>query len=291
MSTTKANNPEPLSDQDALDLMKTWTGPRFLKRPWYHLATLRMRDALKGGQNVVIVGDPGTGKTMGVKRVIRTLTEEMEGVPENSVLEPVDSPIIHFSGSQAQGTKTALMDVLHALRGIAMSNSQKRQYSPMGAVSLIIDEMRERGVRLLCIDEAQMMDKRNAELVRQIPDSGDDVGYPVRLCLVGTAGIKGVLSATGQRGQRFPWEIEVRPLSKKELQESLTGLHPLLLDVQASMSPREWERLLSYLYDRTRGNLRRLASVIQGANSVGVALGQPLNAEYLRRSADDLAPE
>jgi hypothetical protein len=282
-----------LKPDDALEVMAAWTEPRFLRLPWHRTLELRLKQAARGESSLAVIGDQGTGKTQAVKRFLPEVGLDDEG----AIRGPWDgnvpgSPCFFLTMSRADGRKTALVNVLEGLReGIPVSASELRRFSPSVLLDQVVGECRDRGHRLICLDEAQMMDASNLDQVRLLTDRSTDAGYPIRMCLVGTGSLAETLSRIGQRGQRVAWEIHVKPLQLAEFHKNFTGFHPLLGDVEASMEGKDWRALVRHLYQRTRGKLRRIKDLLQGANALGLQLNEPLDADHLTRTANDLPPE
>ena len=287
--------------QGPLSIMGEWKHPRFLRRKWHGILLFRIECALgraRSGSslappgNVLVVGSPGTGKTEGLKWALGQvrhgrLDDTSRG---GSVLDAPPDPVVSFLCSRGEGKTTTLEDVLEVVRGSGpMSISEKRRFKPRALQEAIIEELREEHVRLLCIDEAQLIDEKNLELLRQIPDFGDEVGHPVRLCLVGTGELQQKLVAIGQLGQRFSTITLVDPLGFQEFRKEFTGLHPLLPKVREEATDKDWRRLERLIFDRTRGNIRQIVEVVMSANEAALKKGQPLTTRHLTGAVNDLA--
>lgn len=278
---------------DALEVMAAWTEPRFLRLPWHRTLELRLQQASRGESSLAVIGEQGTGKTQAVKRFLPRVGsdsgEAIRGLWDGNV---PGSPCFFLTMSRADGKKTALVNLLEGLRdGIPITASELRRFSPSALLDLIVSECRERGHRIICLDEAQMMDANNLDQIRLLTDRSTDTGYTVRMCLVGTGSLAEGLSRIGQRGQRVAWEIHVKPLQLAEFHKNFTGFHPLLGEIEASMEGKDWRALVRHLHQRTRGKLRRIKDLLQGANALGLQLNEPLNADHLSHTANDLPPE
>ena len=293
MSNQRNTKTPALSHEQAMDLMAAWKEPPFLTLPWHETLRLRMSQALRGESSFAVVGAPGTGKSEAVRRTIRRIERELwEAASGGSALEVRSSPVLLYTGSKAEGSKTSLINLLEMARGgLTMTTSEIRRHSPSSLLTAIVSELREREIRLVCTDEAQMMNETNLDLLRQVVDRGRDEGHPVCLGLIGTPDLMRNLERIQQAGQRVAWDIRAHPLSLADFREFLPGFHPLLPSVMEEVGTKKWTPLIARLHMHTLGKFRRIKDMLQGANAVALKLNQPLDAEILEGSATDLARE
>jgi type II secretory pathway predicted ATPase ExeA len=172
-----------------------------------------------------------------------------------------------------------------------LTAGMQRRYSPRDMQHEIVAQLRVRNVSLICIDEAQMIDARNLDLLRQIPDIARESGHPLGMILAGTAVLRQSLVTIGQLGQRFSAEIRLQPLTEGQFRDHWSDFHPHLGELKDSLTRVEWRDLTEQIHRKTRGNLRRLERVLINANELALVFGRPIDREILDFATDKLADE
>lgn len=196
--------------------------------------------------------------------------------------------ILQYQSSKANGSKTALVDLLRAL-DVEVTGYQIRSWTPTDFVERTLQQLRKRGVHVVCIDEAQKIDPDNLELLRHVYDLGTRKGHPVCLVLVGEHALLDNLRATGQLGQRFMRKVEFPRF--KRLTSDLYPWHPQLARLKDRLAAKEWRAVAQRIIGASNGTFRRLEAILEEANDLALKLDQPFDEELIDMVLSSLAEE
>ena len=263
--------------------------PRFLRLPVHKVIEHQMRLCMDGVESALVIGPRGAGKTAAVRRLIKDVeAEEVDRLAVNEEYEL--RRVLYFEASAATGTKTILINVYEQLFG-HFSSSALRFQTAKNLVRQISQQVQTEGIHLICVDEAQMIDPKNLDLLRQIPDAAQANGHPMGLLLVGSEELRDSLSEIKQLGQRFSAEIKMKPLSKKQLEQVLADFHPDLGPLQEKLSKRDWNKLVTELAKIGATKMRRLVTVLKNAHALAAKKGQPIDEKIMYAAIRKLAGE
>ena len=201
--------------KDERAALEEWS-PGFLGMPVHRELEHQMELCRKGIEDAIVVGPRGVGKTEAVKRFCdrmragRSATDDRRSVPPAG-----GGPVLRsLAGHRAQdGSPRPVQGaVRRRRRGWALDSSR-----PPVCRDHIADEVQRRNVRLICIDEAQLIDAANLDLLRQVPDAARSRGHVMGLMLIGNEELRDSLVAIRQMGQRFSAEVKFHRISRKSV--------------------------------------------------------------------------
>lgn len=249
-----------------------------------------LQAALRHGHSVLVCGPRGVGKTASVQRYI-------ENKLDRDVQKQMDDPqyqrreIIYYESSRAEGTQTALVDLMEEVGGMELSYTAKRK-SGRALILDIARELRQGRIGLVCIDEAQQINAHNLDLLRQVPDMADqELDHTVGLVFIGNSGLRRSLIEIQQLGQRVSAEVEFGLLEQKHMAPLLPRLHPHLATLKETLDEDGWKPLEDEICVKVGGSLRRLERLLQLANHLVLDYGRPMDARMLNRAIDELADQ
>lgn len=267
--------------------IETWDGRAYLRFPIHYEIRDALEAAASGLTNVLIHGRAGVGKTTAVREEMAELrTRAMANDPGGYS----ERTYVHLTASRAEGTKTALQDIHREIADHVLSAHAQKHTSPRAFVDQIAEAMITNGTRLLCIDEAQMIDERNLDLVRQIPDITAEKNHPLGLILVGTPPLRNALANIGQLGQRFGREIPFPEMKRSEITKYLET-HPALADLKATLEAKAWKGIAREILDTAQGTFRRLTLILSSIERVSDKLSRPVDREVVRLALGSIADE
>lgn len=261
--------------------------PRFLQLPVHGLIRHQLELGLKGVESTLLVGPRGAGKSFGVSTMLRefeqkALAAQLEGreVRQHRF----------FETGASKGSKTALMDLYRILSGVETGKRAKQDWTPTQFLNQIVDCAEAERVRLIVIDEAQLINAANIDHLRQLNDIAEKRGSSLRLFLIGNEGLTRTVAETGQLGERFGSVITCPAMSASSVGPHLGGFHHDIPTIQHSLGPKEWAKLEKEMFTAAAGSFRRLATIIENAHEMAIRRGTPMTAEDIRLAIDKLPP-
>jgi Cdc6-like AAA superfamily ATPase len=244
----------------------------------------QMRLAMKGVESTLITGPRGVGKTYSVQRLLQKVQASEAAMTDS--LADLPRSGCYFQASECKGTKTVLIDLKQALTGREVSAGARRAHTPAQLIEQIVTELMAQRIHILVIDEAQLINPSNLEMLRQIPDAAAERQHPMGIVYTGNS-----LVQIGQLGQRIGTEIQMLPMSAKDLRDNVEGFHPGLRAVKEALPVNQWERLTKSLADVTGGNFRRFTTVLRNADELAQQLARPIDEAILKVAISKLAAE
>lgn len=245
--------------------------PRFFTLPIHRVVEHQLRLALRGVESTLMHGPRGAGKTEAVRHYLGQIeTQHLKAQLATGERAPT---VLFYETSRAAGPKTVLTDVYAKIVGRPIGKRSKQDWSPTLYIDQITDRAIDDDLRLIVIDEAQMIDAANIDLLRQLPDAAARRGHSLRLFLVGNEGLVRTVAATGQAGERFTGDVPFPALSPGVVSPHLGEFHPGLAAVKAELGAKAWLRLERELFAAVRGSFRRLCRIIANAHEFTLARG------------------
>lgn len=274
--------------KDERAALETWT-PGLLGMPVHRELEHQMEVCRKGIEDAIVIGPGGVGKTEMVKRFCNRMREEEA---RRTIEDPSHLPaeVLYYEASRATGPKTGLLDLYKALFGGA-SRVGARFQTPASLRDHIADELQRRNVRLICIDEAQLVDAANLDLLRQVPDAARSRGHAMGLMLIGNEELRDSLVAIRQMGQRFSAEVQFHRISRKSVGPHFTGFHPHLPALKDSLKDAAWRSLEEEVFRRVNGSFRRLEKLVLNANELVLKFDRRMDEKIVRLAIGKLALE
>lgn len=265
--------------------------PGFYSRPVDAVVKHQMRLALGGVEHTAITGPRGAGKTALVQHII----DQYEKQLTSRLVEDPDADLkaIHYyESSTATGNKTALTNMFERI-----SSHRSRTIHTKSA-----DHVRDRigrqlvrkNIGVICIDEAHKIDEHNLDQVRQVADYvSSEFQQDVGLVLIGEPKLWSRLLGIGQAGQRFATHVEVEPISARgEVEDFLVESHPDTSTLRRKLDETRWSDLVGRFRRVTRGNLRRMTTVLLNANEFArISDAERVTAQHLMDALEKLADE
>lgn len=274
--------------EPTMQALRDWK-PGFLELPVHRKLQHQVTVTMEGIEDAVVIGALGVGKSRSVER-------ECKRIMEAEAIKTIDDPshlpveVIHYEASKAIGPKTALLDLYEGLFGSG-SRVGARFQTPANLRAHIANEIIHRNIRLICIDEAQLISPDNLDLLRQVPDAVRANGHAMGLILIGTVTLRDSLVAIRQMGQRFSGEVVFKPISRSELAPHLACFHPHLPALKEDMGARNWAALEELLFRKVNGSFRRVVRVLENANQLVLKYDRAMDEKILRAAIDKLAAE
>jgi hypothetical protein len=275
-------------DQKTKAELESWS-PDFLQLSIHNELEHQLRLGMQGIEHAVVIGPRGVGKTHSVKWILGELQAEEV---ERSLADPAYVPreVLYYEASRASGTKTVIIDLHEQIFG-GGTRAAIRFHTAASLIDQIVAEVRSRGICLICVDEAQMIEPHNLDLLRQVPDRARALGHPLGLVLVGSEELREKVVAIQQLGQRFSAEIQMPLIDRKTVGPHLTGFHPHLDALKRGLKKSDWSEVEADLFRAARGKFRRLTTVLANANALALRFGRRLDGECLRLAIGKLADE
>jgi len=252
-----------------LKLMAAWKDPPPLPLAWHRRLNAEIPLVRDGKCCAAIVGHQGTGKTFAIGRILESETPS-DPDSGSDLLGGGRQPVVLITAASATKPKDGLRLILPALRGWPISVSEDRRLGEAAMVSTIVDEMQSRGVRLLIIDEAQLIETEPLDQVRLIYDECRSRGHAAGILFVGTPRLEDHMSKAGLSGQRVPRPIRAGLVDLEWLVTHAPGLHPLMPQIARDLGADGWKDLLQRINTASGGKMRRLVEVLRFANAVAL---------------------
>lgn len=249
----------------------------------------QMRLAMDGIESSAVIGEKGTGKSV----AIRVLSDQIE---REEILTPTGRNgaarrIYRFVASDATGVKTLLRDLYFEMTTINLSGGAGRATTPRDLAELVTSYCIEKHIHLIVVDEAQKVDERNLDQLREVPDRAGDKGHTMGLLLVGNPRLRRTLAKTGELGQRIATVVAMPLIDRTFIRERLPELSPELDHLRGELGKKQWASLEELLDRKVDGKIRRLTTILANAAVLSRRLGRPVDAVILRTAIDKLSPE
>lgn len=270
--------------ESLLTTMKEWKGPPFVPLPWHRELDFRLGTVVRGVTCIAVMGEKGVGKTFGVGARLDALRQGLFEQATDSFR--MADPIVCHVASDPHGSKGALVDLVHQLSG---QDTWLHHHTPLEVVGQAVDLIKETGIRLICIDEAQRITPQHLDLLRQVYDAARQRGLQMGMVFVGTGELKRTMIETGELGQRIAFTVDVAPLTRTETEQVLPKLHPLIPRIEKESGKDEWQSLVDHVHEKANGIVRRMTSIVSAAHSLALARSEPLGLPHIDASAYDLA--
>ena len=263
--------PAPLSTEQRRNWRMPFTTPSTLRA-----LEFKLRTAANGTTHVALFGDPGVGKT----ELLKVLTVQLEQYLQRE-LPGSPAPVVRmYEASRSTGQKGGLLDMYRELLEMDVPRLHNG-----GTASFYIDVIAkfciEENVRLVAIDEAQLIDAVNLDLIRQVADRAKGLGHPMGLCFSGHPSLRQALASAKMLGQRLCSVTDLAPISHADTLKILRSAHPDLELLATHLSDAQWRALGDRLAIKAGGNLRRIATIIGLANEMAVQKHGPITAPIL----------
>lgn len=258
---------------------------RSLHLPVHGLIRHQLALGLKGVESTLLVGPRGVGKSFGVRMLLRdfekqALAADLEGreVRQHRF----------FETGQSHGSKTALIDVYSQVARVTIGKRSRQDWTPTQFINQIVERAEADRVRLIVIDEAQLINAANIDHLRQLNDIAEQRGSSLRLFLIGNEALARTVAETGQLGERFASVIKFPALSASNVGPHLGGLHPDIPTIQHTLGAKEWAKLEKQMFAAASGSFRRLATIIENGHEMAIRRGKPMTADDIRLAIDKL---
>lgn len=265
--------------------------PEFFRLPVHSSIEWEMTVCMDGIESGAVIGPPGVGKSYSVQR----LKEKIEAQETARALDPEESApareIMYYETSQAVGRMTALTDLYAKLTAEPLPSRGRQAASPQFVISQIAAKLRSERIHLVCIDEAQQINAKNLNLLRQIPDAAAKIGHPMGLLFIGQEELRDSLVRTRQLGQRIATEIHYPLVDRRTLAPHLPGFHPDLAALRDSMTKKAWGKLEEAIFTAAGGKFRRLHTILLNADALARRVGRPIDEDTVEAAIKKLAPE
>ena len=276
-----------LTPEEMVELRR-WRPP-FLEFPVHKVLEHQFGLCIRGIEDAIVIGPRGTGKTKSVVRACQDVrSTEAERVIEESSYMPRE--VVYYEACKADGAKTALLDLYREIFHGGSPISARSQ-SPHSLREHIADEAVRRNIRLVCVDEAQLISSENLDMLRQVPDALRARGHMAGLMLVGSEELRDRLRKIKQLGQRFSGEVVFPRADRKTVAPHLTGFHPHLPSLQKSLKAGEWGALEAEIFRAANGSMRRFMRIIENAHELVLRWERRLDAKLVRMAIQKLAAE
>jgi DNA transposition AAA+ family ATPase len=272
-----SHTPTPPSQPSSDD--SRWTPP-FLTLPVHKLLEHQLRLGLRGVESTLMHGPPGVGKTAAVSRYLDGIRRSQ--MAEQLATGQLPAEILFYETSKASGPKTVLADIYSLLIRRPISKRSRQDWSPTLYVDQITERVIDDNVRLIIIDEAQMIDAANIDLLRQLPDAAARRGHSLRLFLIGNEGLVRNVRQTGQDGERFTGDVAYPALSPSIVAPHLGSFHPGLGALRDGLEAKAWKALERDLLAAAAGSFRRLTTLIENAHELALARGSAMIERDIR---------
>jgi hypothetical protein len=279
-----ATTPSSTASNTATSSAARWQPP-FLTLPVHAVIRHQIELGLKGTESTLLVGPPGVGKTFSVRTLLKQFDRQALTAQLNNQPAPKHFP---YETGRAQGTKTALTDLYVRLAGTEVGKRSKQDWTPTDFLEQIVHVAAREKVRLIVIDEAQLINAVNIDHLRQLYDHAAAIGWSLRLFLIGNEELVHNVKQTGQLGERFSNAIRYPSLSPAHVGPHLGGFHHDLPGIQQRLGDKEWTKLLRELFTAAHGSFRRLTTVIENAHELAIRRGTPMTEKDLRLAIDKL---
>lgn len=246
--------------------------------------------ALIGIESTVVIGPPGAGKTSAVTAAVNAHNaREFERLEQDDDAGP-RVRVEWVRASNADGKKTGLIDVYACVVGRA-STRMRQAFTTAELIEVLAQECQQRNIRALVIDEAQKVSPQNLDQIRQITDAAKAEGHPFGVMLIGTPELRRLVAQTGQLGQRYTGLVDIQPLPKHEMLETVPKLHPDLPRLRAELGEPAWRLFAEDFVRVSNGSLRRAGAIIANAHMLDAKKRRALMLDSLQICLDNIAPE
>ncbi|TVQ95925.1 MAG: ATP-binding protein [Deltaproteobacteria bacterium] len=260
--------------ESQLQLMADWKDPPVIPLSWHRQLNGELELVQQGKCCTAVIGPQGTGKSFALRRA---MASAVASASDSSALWGGDlTSAFYIIAASATHPKDGLRLILPALRGWALTISDDRRMGEAAMVSNIVGQMQLRGVRMLIIDEAQMMDPDPLDQVRLIYDECVSRGHEAGIVFVGTPGLEDRIAATGTLGQRVPRVVRSTLLDFPWVESHSPKLHPLMPQIAEELGTRRWKDLIQRRTTASGGKIRRLVEVLRFANAMALKQKVPM---------------
>lgn len=275
--------------KDERVVLEQWSA-RFFAMPVHDELEHQLQLGIKGVEHTAVFGDRGVGKSYSIDRFCnRIRNREADAMLDDPTHMPVE--VIYYESSPANGPKTGLMDLYQRLFG-GDSRVGARFQSPTSLRDHIAAEVRRRNVRLICIDEAQMINSDNLDILRQVPDAAlRNEQHVVGMMLIGDENLRDSLVEIRQLGQRFSGQVKFPQISRRELSAHWIGFHPHLTPLKEDLDGTDWRALEGDFFRTVNGSMRRLQRILENANELCLKWNRQLDEFVLRVAVEKIAGE
>jgi Cdc6-like AAA superfamily ATPase len=263
--------------------------PDYFRLPVHAEIEHQMRLGLDGVESGLVIGARGVGKTYAVRHLAAKLQAEETSQAMDKDAAP--RTILYYEASAACGAKTALIDLWPKVTGRSLSPGACRSHSADYLIDQIARRLKKKQVHLICVDEAQMIDARNLDLMRQIPDAAMEMGHRMAILYIGNESLRASFVEIKQLGQRIATAIVVPQITAHTISPHLAQFHADLGDLREGLAARQWKRLEEDLFRAVAGKFRRLRTIIANAHALSTRLGRPIDETILRTAIQKLSPE
>ena len=253
-----------------------WTMP-WIDLKVHELLWTHINAVAAGEDNLVVTGPKGLGKSQSTRRLLKRF--EKEERQRREVRSGTERPRKYkmYASGRADGSKSALRDLMGAL-GYPLSDRDWRSSTPTRIIEDVVAVMKgpagTRGLRMICIDEADEISPSNLDDLRKVLDKGEQSGYPIGMILIGNGPVAESLKANKELGERFGVSLTFSPPNEQLVIDNLPTLHPHLAILSEAPG---WDALSDRILNHMEGSWRRLEKLITAANRYANTKGTPLD--------------